>query len=68
MVTFTNFPLLWVLKLQTDISLYTLNSDYVAFSNSVRDLLPLETLVKEMVENLGMNSEKLDFVSISTIY
>ena len=67
-VTFVNFPLLWVSKIQTDISLSTLLSEYVALSHSVRALLTLKSLIKEVIDNLGIDSENLKFVSISTIY
>ena len=68
MITFANCPLLWVSNLQTDIYLSALHSKYVALSHSVRALLPLKSLIKEVIENLGIDSEKLKFVSISTIY
>ena len=55
-------------KLYTDISLYTLHSEYVSFSHSVRSLLPLKSLIKEVIDNLGIDSENLKFVSSSTIY
>ena len=48
-VTFSNFPLLWVSKLQTEIALSTLHSEYMALSNSVRALLPLKILIKELL-------------------
>ena len=67
-VTFSNCPLLWVSKLQTEIALYTLHSEYVALSHSIRALLPLKSLIKEVIYNLGIDSEKLKFVSSSTIY
>ena len=35
---------------------------------SVIYLLPLKSLIKELIENVGMNSEKLKFVSIATVY
>ena len=66
--TFANFPLLWVSKLQTDIALSKLHSEYVALSHSVRALLPLKSLIKEVIDNLGIDSEKLKFLSSSTIY
>ena len=44
--TFSNFPLLWVSKIQTDIALSTLNSEYVALPHSIRALLPLKSLIK----------------------
>ena len=34
----------------------------------VRALLPLKSLIKEVIDNLGIDSEKLKFVSSSTIY
>ena len=68
MVTFDNFPLLWVLKLQTNISLSTLHSEYVVLSHSVRALPPLKSIIKEVIDNLVIDSEKLKFVSRSTIY
>ena len=68
MVTFATFPLLWVSNLQIDIAIYTLNSDYEALSYSVRSLLPLKILIKKVIENLGIDSDKLKFVSISTFY
>ena len=67
-VTFANFPLLWISKLHTDISIYTLHSEYVELSNSVRALLPLKGLINEVIDNLGIDSNNLKFVSSSTIY
>ena len=55
-------------KLQTEIYLSTLNSEYVELSHSVRALLPSKIIIKEVIDNLGIDSEKLKFVSSSTIY
>ena len=41
-VIFANFHLLWMSKLQTEICLSTLNSEFAALSHSVRALLPLK--------------------------
>ena len=49
--TYSNCPLLWVSKLQTEISISTINYDYGALSDSVRDLLPLKSLIKEVIDN-----------------
>ena len=68
MATFSNFPLLWVSKIQTEISPYTLHYEYVALSHSVRALLLLKSLIKEVIDNLVIDSEKLKIVSRSTIY
>ena len=37
-------------------------------SHSVRALIPLKNLIREVIENLGIDSENLKFVSSSTIY
>ena len=55
-------------KLQTEIALSTLHSEYVVLSHSVRALLPWKSLIKEVIDNLGIDSENLKFVSSSTIY
>ena len=61
-VTFSNFTILWVSKLQTEIALSTLHSKYVALSHSVRALLPLKSLIKEVIDKLGIDCENLKFV------
>ena len=55
-------------KLQTEIDLSTLHYEYVKLSHSVRALLPLKIMIKEIIENLGIDSEKMKFVSNSTLY
>ena len=40
----------------------------MAFYHSVRDLLPLKSLIKEVIERLVIHSENLNFVSSSTVY
>ena len=67
-VTFANFPLLWVSKILTEIDLYTLHSKYVILSHSVRALITLKSLIKEVIENLGIYINKLKLLSISTVY
>ena len=67
-VTFANCPLLWVSKIQTEIALYTLHSEYVALSHSIRALLPLKFIIKEVIYNLGIESESLKFISSSIVY
>ena len=40
----------------------------MALSHSVRTLLPLKSLIKEVIDNLGIDCENLKFVSSSTVY
>ena len=65
---FANFSLLCVSKIQIYIDIYNLHSEYVSFSHCVREFLILKNIIKEVIENFGMDSEKLKFVSSSTIY
>ena len=67
-VTFANFPILWVSKLQEDIALSTLHSEYVTLSRFVRDSIPLKCLIKEVIDILGIDINNLKFVSSSTVY
>ena len=39
-------PLLWVSKLQTEIALSTMEAEYIALSQSVKDLIPLRRLLR----------------------
>ena len=48
-VIFGYCHILWVSKIQIDIALSTLHSEYVALSRSVRSLLPLKSLIKEVI-------------------
>ena len=40
----------------------------MALSHSIRALLPWKVLIKEVIDNLGIDCKNLKFVSISTIY
>ena len=44
---FSNFSLLWVSKLQTEIALSKLNFKYVALYNSIKSLVPLKLLSRK---------------------
>ena len=43
-------PLLWVSKLQTEVAVSTMMAEYIALSQSMRDMLPLKELVKTMAK------------------
>jgi hypothetical protein len=52
-VMIANCPVIWKSKLQTEIALSTMESEYIALSMSCRDLLPLQNLVSEVAEACG---------------
>ena len=47
-IRYMGCPLLWVSKLQTEIALSTTEAEYIALSQSMRDVLPLIELIKEV--------------------
>ena len=49
-VKFNGCPILWASKLQTEISLSSTEAEYVALSQSMRDVLPMIALAEEMKE------------------
>ena len=67
MITIANCSLLWVSKLQSEYALSTLHAEYVALSQSLRDLLPLKDLIKEVVDALGLPDD-LNFTTHSTVF
>ena len=55
-------------KIQTYTAFSTLNSEYMALSHSFVALIPLKSIIKEAIDNLGNDIEKLKFVPRSTVY
>ena len=41
-------PVIWVSKLQSEISLSTVEAEYVALSQAMRDIIPLQDQMKEL--------------------
>ena len=56
-----------VSKLQVSSSLCNFHAEYVALSQYMRDLVPMETLVSEVVKALGQNTKRLEFSTHSTV-
>ena len=48
LIMFMGCPLLWVSKLQTQIALSTMESEYIALSQSMRDLIGVREILKEV--------------------
>ena len=45
--------MLWCSKLQTQISLSTLEAEYLALSQSMRELIPSRNIIQEVMEHYG---------------
>jgi hypothetical protein len=53
-LTLGGCPLLWVSRLQSEIALSTLESEYISMSQAMRDLIPMRRLLKEVSTSLGV--------------
>lgn len=51
-LTLGGCPLLWVSKLQTEVALSTTEAEYIALSQSMRELLPMRRLLAEVCTNI----------------
>ena len=47
-VLYANCPIIWGSKLRTEIALSTTESEYIAFSQALRDVIPLINLLREL--------------------
>lgn len=47
-IFFAGCPVLWVSKLQTQVALSTTEAEYIALSKSLRDMIPVMELLKEL--------------------
>ncbi len=47
-ITFASCPVLWSSKLQTEVALSTTEAEYIALSQSTRDLIPMRHLLHEL--------------------
>jgi hypothetical protein len=47
-ITFASCPILWSSKLQTEVALSTTEAEYIALSQSTRDLIPMRDLLLEL--------------------
>ena len=57
-LTLNGCPLQWVSKLQTEIALSTMEAEYIALSQSMRELIPMRGMVSEIGTTLGLVSSK----------
>ena len=48
-IMYRGTPLLWVSKLQTQVALSTMEAEYIALSTSMRDLIPIREILKELM-------------------
>jgi hypothetical protein len=65
-ILFANCPVIWTSKLQTEITLSTMEAEYIALSQAMRDLIPMRTLLSELgtLTNLTFG----DTITYSTVF
>ena len=61
-------PLLWVSKLQTQIALSTMESEYIALSQSMRDLIAIREVLKEIHKLVLDSKMKIAYQSHSKAF
>ena len=54
-ITSDDCPILWVSNLQIEVFLLTLHYDYVVLSKSLRGVLPLNSIIKEVIVSLNLD-------------
>ena len=57
-IFYMSCPIIWVSKMQTEITLSTTESEYVALSQSMRDVIPFMALIEEASSLWSTNMEK----------
>jgi len=72
-ISIASCPLMWVSKLQQEISTSTQESEFVALSQSMKDLIYVKRLVEEAVGEkgaavLGLDKSSIKFTTKSTVY
>ena len=67
LITFMECPLLWYSKMQTQIALSTMEAEYIALSNSMRDLIAIRETIKEILQIVFVNDKSPISPSYSTI-
>jgi hypothetical protein len=61
-------PLLWVSKMQTQIALSTMEAEYVALSQSMRDLIPIRQILQEIMTTVFHIKPTITYRSISKAF
>jgi hypothetical protein len=66
-LTLAGCPLIWVSKLQTEIALSSTEAEYIALSQSLRDLIPMRRLLEEASKGLQLTVKK-NAILYSTVF
>ena len=67
-IMYRGSPLLWVSKMQTQIALSTMEAEYVALSQSMRDLIPIRQILQEIMTTVFHIKPTITYRSISKAF
>ena len=67
LITFMGSPLLWTSKLQTQIALSTMESEYIALSQAMRELIGVREMLKEIYNVILKDSKLFNKLTYHTI-
>jgi Reverse transcriptase (RNA-dependent DNA polymerase) len=67
-ILYRGAPLLWVSKMQTQIALSTMEAEYIALSQSMRDLIPIREVLKEIMTVVFDRKADITYHSHSKAY
>ena len=67
-ITYRGAPLLWVSKMQTQVALSTMEAEYIALSQSMRDLIPIREVLKEIMTIVFNKSPDITYHSHSKAF
>ena len=62
MLTLGGVPVTWASKLQTEISLSTMESEYIALSAGMRELIGARRLIIEIATKCNLARKRISFV------
>ena len=57
LIKYANCPIIWISKLQIEIALSTTEAEYIALSQSMRDMIPLMNLLGELKDVIPISED-----------
>ena len=67
-ITYRGAPLMWASKMQTQVALSTMEAEYIALSQSMRDLIPIREILKEVMIIVFDKSPSISYHSHSKAF
>ena len=67
-ITVANCPVIWVSKLQMEIALSTVESEFTALSQSMRSLIPLRHIMEEINTSFWLTYDPIPYTAKSTVF